>query len=259
MPEDPYAMIADLYDFSYDDFTEDLDFYANLAEIGDGSVLELGAGTGRVALPLALAGFQVVGLDVSEAMLARARGKLAATQPLEGSLELLRGDMTDFDLERRFGLVFIAANTFQHLLTIREQQACLACVARHLAPDGVFAMSVRAPASVSWEEADGWAPLLLHWTRTDLETGDLIMKFCAEQPDPARMVRSLTYIYDRIHAGAVRRSVFPVELRYFTQGEIELLLQQAGLRVTHVYSDYDLTPIGLGDNLVFVARAEGAR
>jgi hypothetical protein len=192
-------------------------------------------------------------------MLSRARDKLGRKKLRRGSLQLVQGDMTKFDLGRRFGLIIVAANTFQHLLTTRDQQACIGCVVQHLLPDGIFALSVRSPASVSWEDADGWAPLLLHWTRTDPATGDVIMKFCAEQPEPARMLRRLTYIYDRVHEGEVRRSVFPIELRYSSQAEIELLLQLEGLHVTHVYGDYDLSPVGLGDNFVFVARAEGAR
>jgi SAM-dependent methyltransferase len=258
MPEDSYASIAGLYDFSYDDFTEDLDFYENLAQITDGPVLELGVGTGRVAVPLAQSGYEVVGLDASPSMLAVANERIDRTKLGKGSVELVQADMTRFDLGRHFGLIFVAANTFQHLLKTEEQKACVACVVRHLAPAGIFALSVRAPSSVTWEEADGWAPLLLHWTRTDPATGDIVMKFCAEQPEPALMTRRLTYVYDRIHEGAVNRSVFATELRYSTQGEIELLLQQAGLHVTHVYGDYDLTPVGLGDNLVFVARAEGS-
>jgi SAM-dependent methyltransferase len=256
MTDDAYAPIAALYDFAYSDFNDDLDFYENLARISDGPVLELGVGTGRVAIPLAQSGFEVVGVDTSPAMLALARDRAGGTKLGKGSLELVQADMTRFDLDRRFGLVFVAANTFQHLLTTRDQVACLEGVARHLAPGAVFAMSIRSPASVSWEEADGWA---LHWTRTDPDTGDVVMKFCAEQPDAGRMVRRLTYVYDRVREGAVSRSVFVTELRYSTQGEIELLLQQAGLHVTHVYGDYDLTPVGLGDNLVFVARAEGSR
>jgi hypothetical protein len=113
---------------------------------------------------------------------------------------------------------------------------------------------------VSWDEVDAPAPLLLDWTRSDPDSGDLIMKLVAAEADPARMVRKLTYVYDRIKAdGQVRRRVFVTELRYSTQAEISLLLQQCGLRVTHVYGDYDLTPVGVGDNLVFVARAEAPR
>lgn len=257
---DLYAPIADLYDLAYGDFLDDVAFYENLARAADGPVLELGVGSGRVSLPLAEAGFDVVGIDTSPAMLAQARRRLAAAGLKEGRLQLVEADMTAFDLGRRFGLIFIAADTFQHLLTTEAQAACLACAARHLEPGGLFSLSVRSPASVSWEEAEGWAPLLLHWTRTDPQTGERVFKFCAEQPDAARMVRRLTYVYDRVGAdGSVRRAVFETELRYSTEGELRLLLQQAGLRVTHVYGDYDLTPVGLGDNLIIVARAEDPR
>jgi SAM-dependent methyltransferase len=256
MTEDAYAPIADLYDFTYEDFTEDIEFYDNVARAIDGPLLELGAGSGRVAIPLAQAGHAVVGIDNSPSMLAEARRRLEALGKIKGSLQLIEGDMTNFELEQRFGMVFVAANTFQHLLTTEEQLACLRCAVRSLLPRGIFAMSIRSPASVSWEDAD-WAPMLLHWSRLDPATGDMIMKFCVEQPDPGRMVRRLTYIYDRVRpSGEVKRSVFPTELRYSTEAEIRLLLQHCGLRVTHVYGDYDLAPVGAGDNLVFVARAE---
>jgi SAM-dependent methyltransferase len=257
--EDPYAPIAAIYDFSYNDFTDDVDFYENLARAADGPILELGVGTGRVALPLAQGGYEVVGIDNSKTMLAEARRSLDSVGAGKGSLELIEGDMTDFSFDRRFGMVFVAANTFQHLLTTEEQAACIRCATACLAPRGIFAMSIHSPVTVSWDEVDAPAPLLLDWTRNDPDTGELVMKTVAAEADPARMVRKLMYIYDRIKVdGEVRRSVFVTELRYSTQAEITLLLQQAGLRVTHVYGDYDLTPVGIGDNLVFVARAEAS-
>ena len=166
--------------------------------------------------------------------------------------------MTAFELGKRFGMVFVAANTFQHLLTTAEQLACVRCAVASLQPHGIFSMSIRSPASVTWEEGtDGWSPMLMHWSRLDETTGDTLMKFCVEQPDPGRMVRRLTYVYDRVRPnGDMKRNVFSTELRYSTEAEIRLLLQQCGLRVTHVYGDYDLTPVGVGENLVFVARAE---
>jgi SAM-dependent methyltransferase len=255
VPHDPYASVAEVYDLSYGDFLDDVDFYDNLARVGGGAVLELGAGSGRVAIPLAQAGYEVVGIDESPSMLAVARRRLESLQLRKGKLELLAGDMRDFDLGRKFGLVFIAADTFQHLLTTVDQGMCVASVARHLAPGGIFAMSIRSPATVSWEDG-GAAPLVLDWTKTDPETGDLVMKFISAEPDPQRMVRRMTYFYDRLRDGVVHRSVFRTDLRYSTQAEIELLLQQKGLRVTHVYGDYDLSPVGQGDDLIFVARAE---
>ena len=129
--------------------------------------------------------------------------------------------------------------------------------ARHLAPGGVFAMSVRSPASVSWEDAGAPASLQLDWTRRDPRTGEVVMKMVAAHPDPAAMTRHLTYVYDRVAPdGTVRRALFETDLRYSSEAEVELLLQEAGLRVTHVYGDYDLTPVGPGtEQLIFVARA----
>jgi len=258
--DDPYAPIAQIYDFSYAGFTDDIDFYDNLAQAAGGPLLELGAGSGRVAIPLAERGHDVTGIDSSPSMLAVAARRLEGRGLRRGgSLRLAEADMRDFDLGRRFGLVFVAANTFQHLLTTTDQCACLAAAARHLQPGGIFALSVRSPASVSWDEAGLPAPLLLDWTRADPESGDMIMKFVAAQAEPARMVRRLTYVYDRVHDGNLKRHVFVTELRHSTQAELTLLLQQVGLRVTHVYGDYDLSPVGVGDNIIIVARAEAAR
>ena len=257
MEDDAYAAIAGLYDLAYGDYSDDITFYENLSRAFDGPALELGVGTGRVAIPLAQAGRDVVGIDASPEMLARAEANRKAADLPPERLELVRADMTAFTLRRQFDFIFVAADTFQHLLTTGEQQACLRCVADHLRPGGLFVMSVRSPASVEWAEGGLPAPLLLDWTRRDPATGDLIMKLVAAEPDAARMTRRLTYIYDRIRAGNVIRTLFETELRYSTQAEIELLLQDARLRVTHVYGDYDLSPVGHGaDNLIFVARSE---
>jgi len=223
-------------------------------------VLELGVGTGRVALPLAEAGYEVVGIDTSEAMLEQARASIAETKLPKGArLELQQGDMTSFDLGRTFGLVFVAANTLQHLLTTADQRACFQRARAHLEPGGIFAFSVRSPMSVDWDD-DLQTPLLFEWARVDPNSGDTVMKMVAGHADAERQIRRWTYVYDRVKPdGEVRRSVFSTELRYSTQAELSLLLQQCGLRVTHVYGDYDLSPPGQGDNLVIVARAEDSR
>lgn len=193
-------------------------------------------------------------------MLEQARANLAATKlPRGASLDLLQGDMTSFELDRKFGLICVAANTLQHLLTTKEQRDCFKAVKQHLLPGGVFAFSVRSPLSVDWDD-EAQTPLLLEWTRVNPDTGETVLKMVAGHADTGRQVRRWTYIYDRVQAtGEMRRSVFVTELRYSSEVELTLLLQQAGLRVTHVYGDYDLSPVGQGDNLVFVARAEAPR
>ncbi len=253
---DSYATLAGLYDLAYGDFDDDVVFYENLARAAEDPILELGVGTGRVAVPLARAGHRVVGIDLSLSMLERARANVAAAGLKRGRVELVEADMTSFSLNECFGFAFVAANTFQHLVSTADQRACARCLAAHLQAGAIVAISVRSPVSVSWEDT-GPSPLLLDWTRTDAATGDLVMKLISSEADPATMTRHLTYVYDRVHDGAVQRSVFQTRMRYSTQAEIEALLQDAGLRVTHVYGDYDLSPVGQDtDNLIFVARAE---
>src|SRR3954462_7985193 len=183
MTDDPYAPISDIYDFSYEDFDDDVDFYDNLARSVDGAVLELGVGSGRVALPLARRGHEVVGIDTSASMPDVAQAQLETMRLRKGSLLLLDADMTNFDLNRKFGLVFAAANTFQHMLTTREQLTCLQRVAAHVAPAGVLAMSIRPPASVDWDEGAGPAPVLRDWVREKAPRGGRVMKMVAAQAE----------------------------------------------------------------------------
>jgi SAM-dependent methyltransferase len=119
-------------------------FYLSEAEKrGKGPVLELACGTGRVAIPLARAGQEMVGVDVSPAMLAKAAEKAAAAGVC---LTLIEGDMRHLNLgDRRFPLIFITENSFLHLHTTEDFAACLAGVRRYLAPDGVFIFDIFVP------------------------------------------------------------------------------------------------------------------
>jgi SAM-dependent methyltransferase len=232
--------LADLVDLDWGAFDEDLPFYENLARRCDGPVLELGAGTGRVALALTRAGHEVWGVDAWEEMLARARCK--AGRELEGRLHLLRADMRDFDLGRQFELAFAAFGTFHHLLTPDDQLACLRCVARHLAPGGLFACDLRPFWHDEWEAGDS-VPLLHDWTRPLPETGESVTKLRAARTDRARQTKHETHIYDRLSTdGTLRRLVHEVDLRFVTRYEMEGLLRDAGLHCDRLYGDFDLSP-----------------
>ena len=150
--EDPAGyegeFVADFYDqVELYQRRPDVGFYTALATEHGGPVLELGCGTGRVLLPTARAGVEITGLDLSDGMLSACRSKLAGEAPdVQGRAHLHRGDMRSFGLGRRFGLVTIPFRPFQHLLTVEDQMACLACAHRHLAPGGVLALDVFNPS-----------------------------------------------------------------------------------------------------------------
>src|SRR5438552_1246453 len=128
--------LAALYDLDarFDD--PGIDWFRGLARMTGGPVLELGVGSGRVAVPLAKDGHEVVGIDRSPAMLARAarHAKAAKTK-----LTLVEADMRSFALERAFPLVAIPFNTFL-MLSPDERWACLARCREHLAPAGRLAI-----------------------------------------------------------------------------------------------------------------------
>jgi SAM-dependent methyltransferase len=142
--------IAGVYDDWHDGCEEAmLDLLQELAR--GGRALELGIGTGRVALPLQARGIDVAGIDVSESMVARLHDK-----PGGADIPVVHGTFAGFDFDARFDLVYVVFNTFFGLLTQDEQVGCFQSVARHLSDDGVFVLELFVPDVCRFEGgADG--------------------------------------------------------------------------------------------------------
>ena len=145
MPEDRFdETIASTYDADVDDMfaPELLDatvrFLADLA--GDGAALELGVGTGRIALPLSRAGVRVHGVDISSAMVARMQAK-----PGADAVGVTIGDFATAQVDETFRLAYLVFNTITNLITQDEQVACFCNVAEHLEPGGCFVIEVLVP------------------------------------------------------------------------------------------------------------------
>ncbi|MEX0756055.1 MAG: class I SAM-dependent methyltransferase [Actinomycetota bacterium] len=134
--------IAEIYDeyhaLKFESSVEGLPLLADLA--GDGHALELGIGTGRVALPLAERGVQIHGVDISEAIVDKLRAK-----PGGDAIPVNMGDLADVPVQGHFRLIFIVFNTFFALLTQDEQVRCFRNVAAHLEPGGAFLMEAFVP------------------------------------------------------------------------------------------------------------------
>jgi SAM-dependent methyltransferase len=255
MTDEPFDVIAAYYDLDLAGYEEDVGIYENLGRRHDLPVLELGIGTGRVAIPLLRSGLHAVGIDRSEAMLAVARRKLEALRPrrLAPNLRLLKEDMTDFDLGESFGLIFCALGGFMHLRSQEDQVRALECARRHLAPDGLLVIDLPAFEPQDWEP--GAQPLTLVWTRKDIARDVLVSKFHGYQADRARQVQHVTHIYEEWGPqGSLRRRLVTFELRYVHRHEMELLLSRAGLVMRDLYGTYDLCPYDLhAPRMIFVA------
>ncbi len=138
--EEVAAEYDDPYDpmFSAEAIEPVVDFLVELA--GDGRALELGIGTGRIALPLSARGVHVSGIDLSEAMVARLRAK-----PGGDAVDVTIGDFATTKVDGRFKLAYLVYNTIQNLTTQEEQIACFQNVAEHLEPGGFFVIEVGMP------------------------------------------------------------------------------------------------------------------
>ena len=251
--------VAEFYDY-VDPYQQrpDVGFYTALATEHGGPVLELGCGTGRVLLPTARAGVEITGLDLSDRMLSACRSKLAVEAPeVQDRVLLTRGDMRSFDLGRRFRLVTIPFRPFQHLVTVEEQMACLACAHRHLAPGGILALDVFNPSLARLVD-----PKYL----LEAEPEPTFVMPDGRSVDRTDRNASVDLVNQVIHAeliyyvthpdGALQRLVHAFPMRYFFRYELEHLLVRAGFRVEAVYGDFDRSPVGAeaSNELVFVAR-----
>jgi SAM-dependent methyltransferase len=225
----------------------DADFYRELAREGAGPVLELGCGTGRVLLRIAEDGFPCTGLDASRHMLDALRAKSRFP-----NLRLVHAPMQKFDLGRdRFTLIFAAFRVFQHLYTVEDQLACLACVRRHLAPGGRFAFDVFAPRLARMAVTD--QPEQVD-ARFELD-GESVTRYALVRPDPVEQILDLKFRYERSRAGeVVGNEEARFRMRWFWRFELEHLLARAGFAEVAIYGDFDRRPVA-ADTPAFIAVA----
>jgi len=258
---DPNAYYADgLGVAMYDLFTGggllegDVDFYLEHARHFGGPILELAAGTGRILLPLAAAGHDVVGLDRSPAMLGIASAKLAARPELRA--RLVEGDMRDFDLNRTFALVIIAARSFQHLVEPADQRAALSCVRRHLQPGGHLILDLfdpnfallfdPSPAALPPREA------------RNPQTERLVRRsIVGREADKLRQTIKETLRFEELDAsGAVIASEETSwTLRWSLRQEMRYLLELCGFTPVAEFSDFKGSQAAYGREQLWIAKA----
>jgi SAM-dependent methyltransferase len=209
-----YDSLADLYQLQYANYRDDIAFYARLAErFGATRILELGAGTGRVSVPLARRGYAVTALEPSQTMLESARAFAAAENV---PLEVVRGDARDFSLGRQFPLIIAPFNMLMHLYTLPDQDAALSSIKRHLEPGGVFAFDLYQPNF-------GLEGVLRHEGETFvLPNNSRLDVFVLQRIDRTAQMCYTTYFCDTIQPdGALSRRILQLEQRYFTRFELE--------------------------------------
>lgn len=247
-------LLARYYDLDLEDDPGDRDLYLAMAARTGGPVLELAVGSGRLAVPLARAGYRVTGVDLDPAMLDRARvawerarrqgGSGRSGSSGRGTLEFVEADLVTLDLSERFGLAFIAFNSLFQVGPADRQRAAIASLARHLRPGGVAVVDVELPDAAELASWDG--RVVLDWVREDHEApGTRVMRSSSARHDAVTASTSLTVIYDATDpSGAIRRVTRSDRLHLVTVSQLTDAAEAAGLHVELMAGDHQVTPLG---------------
>lgn len=237
MPD--FDLFARYYDADMGDFADDLALYRELARRSDGPILDAMCGTGRVVVPLAVEGLEVVGLDIAPAMVRVVERKITAMS-LRKRLRVVQGDVRRFDLDTRFKLILVPLNSFMHLESVDDQLAALHALKRHLRPDGLLVLDLFNPDPRDLMTDQG---VLVHERTFSSHNGNPVQKFVMRRTDAANQRQMVEFIYDELLAdGRVMRLALPFVMRWLYRFEVQHLLARVGLTIDAVYGDYDLEP-----------------
>jgi SAM-dependent methyltransferase len=197
-----------------------VDFLAGLA--GDGAALELGIGTGRIALPLTQRGVRVHGIDLSTAMVARLRAK-----PGGADIGVTIGDFATTTVEETFSVAYLVFNTIMNLTTQDEQVACFQNVAAHLEPGGCFVIEVGVPDLQRLPPGETFRPFTVTPTRLGFDEYDVV---------------SQGLISHHYRVVGDKLEVFSPPFRYVWPSELDLMARLAGMRLRERWSNWKRAP-----------------
>src|SRR5438874_10008789 len=245
MPEDFFGeQVAERFDEQYAHLADPavvdpmVAFLADLA--GHGAALELGVGTGRIALPLAQRGVRVHGIDLSEAMIARLRAKPGAEQ-----VGVTVGDFATTTVEGKFSVAYVVANTIMNLTTQDEQVACFQSAAAHLEPNGCFVVEVLVPRLQRLPPGETFQPFAVEPTHLGFDEYDVVRQ---------------GLISHHYWIDGDKVEVLSPPFRYVWPSELDLMARLSGMTLRERWAGWKREPFtGDSDNHVSVWQKPPAR
>lgn len=214
---------------------DDLPFYRGIVAEHGGAVLELGCGTGRVALALAADGLEVVGVELSEAMLELAHRKAAQA---EIGLTLALGDLRSFELGQTFGSILLTYNTLNHLTDRSSVTRCFATVQRHMDARSRFVIDTFQPSLVFLGNEPEKRRGILRYRDPYIDKEVVLSE--EDHYDAATQLNRVVWSYAIDGVEDVR--VEELTMRLFFPQELDALLELSGFVIEHKYGDYDRRP-----------------
>jgi len=228
------------YDAMHQHLEDDIPFYIDSIEKFGEPVLELACGTGRVTIPLAEEGIDVVGLDLSEIMLKRASEK---AKEKGTDIKLIKGDMTDFSLDRRFNTILLPVNSMQRLIELEEYESLFSNVYQHLSEKGTFIFEIFNPdfeilTDALNEDSDKESEVIEY--ENPYGKGNVQVTENTDFDPSSQILDMKWYYYINDELEAVKEwTVKEWNLRILFPKEIDALLRYNGFKVEKKHGDFD--------------------
>jgi SAM-dependent methyltransferase len=259
----PATYDPDFYDLTTPaSFRGDAEWYVRKARESGGPVLELGAGTGRLTLPIARQGTVIHALDSHNGMLGRLRHKRSQLLQVERDrIVVVEADMRHFELKQDFALVMIPFRAFLHNLTFDDQLACLRCVKDHLRPDGLLALNVFHPSLEHMALHAGSLAGVWRWASTQTTSdGRIVVRSEASRYDTVRQrVHSQHRFEEFSPDGALARThLHQLELAYLYAGDLHRLLERTGFADIRIAGGFNNEPFEHDSDEMVVEAAPAA-
>lgn len=250
---------AAFYDYYSTGLEGDVEFYVAEAQKAGSPVLELGCGTGRITFPIAQAGIQIAGLDLSPSMLDVARQKMALLEDaVQDRVELMLGDMRDFTLDRRFSLAIVPYRAFLYMYTPDDQKQALRHIREHLVEGGLLAFNVFDPRLdiISGHFGALGSALKMIQEFVHPVTKRRVIVWDTRQYDPGSQMIEQYFIFEELDEDGkvIHKHYVPLRLRYVFRYEMQHLLDLCGYRVEALYGDFERRPFRYGGEQIWVAR-----
>ena len=251
---DVYKDYSEFYDLYVGDRLVDLPFYLDYARSAQTPVIEIGAGSGRLTLPLARAGVCMVAVDVSISMLAILKSRLAEeTSEVRRRVEVVEADASELDLGIRSDLIMVPYFTFNYFLTPQLQDMALQRFSDHLSPRGCLLVDLFTP--LRRIENPSTEPVLIV-DKVDPTTGNRVCGWETYRIDEESQIECRTHSFEVIQPdGPVRKSRYTVQRRHFFPSEAEKLFSDNGFSVDDLSAGYEREQPGpSSEQLMYVLR-----
>jgi len=223
-----------LYDFFQHGVENDIKFYLDYFKNFEGKILEIGAGTGRITIPLLKQGLDVMALDIAPKMLEILKEK-AKKENIEA--KTIIADMKNFRLKNKFEAIIITFRTFQHMYSINDQLKALKNIKKHLMPNGILIFDVYNP-SLKYISKGDW-----QWQKDKtINLPSIKGKIKIDYRNRYDMAEQMMYQDFRFTYPDGRKEIMPLKMRFFFRFEIEHLLSLAGFKVKSLYGDFNKNP-----------------